>query len=246
MNRNETELPFDFRDELRREGPIEVEGIEYSADTLIEKLRPLVEDKRWERIESVVQNRTWNLMTVTEQLYDIGNLSAVMRSAESFGFLPFTVLDRKGSEYKKSDRISKGSEKWLHIRHEHDTTDCVKSLQAKGYQVMATSLENSIPIQEVDFSKPTALVFGNERDGISKEMAAAADATIQIPMQGFTQSFNISVAAALCFQTAFNARNSALGNSGDMNDGEKMNLMAQYLMRSIGSPEKNAQILARS
>ena len=246
MNRNESELPFDFRDELKRTGSIEVEGVQYAAELLIEKLRPLVEGKRWERIEAVVQNRTWNLMTVTEQLYDIGNLSAVMRSAESFGFLPFTVLDRAGSEYKKSDRISKGSEKWLHISHEHDTAACVKGLQEKGYQVMATSLENSIPISDVDFSKPTALVFGNERDGISREMSELADARIQIPMQGFTQSFNISVAAALCFQQAFNRRTDLLGKSGDMKNEEKMNLLAQYLMRSIGSPEKIAQILARS
>lgn len=246
MLKNETELPFDFRDELRREGLIEVMGHSYNADDLIEKLRPLVEDKRWGRIESVVQNRTWNIMTITEQLYDIGNLSAVMRSAESFGFLPFSVLDREGSEYKKSDRISKGSEKWLHISHEHNMESCVKTAQQAGYQVLATSLKNSQPISEYDFSKPTAFVFGNERDGVSPEMLGLVDGCIQIPMQGFTQSFNISVAAALCFQWAHQDRVQKLGHSGDLTESEKRNLLAQYLMRSIGAPEKLQQILARS
>ena len=69
MKRNTLDLPFDFRDELKRTGAIEILGKEYSAEELIEKLRPLVVDRRWERILSVVENRTWGVMTITEQLW---------------------------------------------------------------------------------------------------------------------------------------------------------------------------------
>lgn len=242
-SRTESELSFDFQNALLRQGPFRVGDKEYSAEDVVEKLLPLVEPRRLDRIDQVIASRTYNVTTVTEQLYDVGNISAVMRSAESFGFLSFRILDKAGSLYKQSDRISRGSEKWLDLQHSNDIRGSLRALKTKGFKLYGTSLDNSRPIEELDFSVPVAIVFGNERDGLSPESQAEMDQCFHLPMQGFTQSFNISVAAALCFQHIHRERTEKLGSSGDLTDFEKLSLRAQYLMRSVGLGPKLQMIL---
>src|SRR5690606_7690948 len=105
---------------------------------------------------------------------------------------------------------------------------CVGFLKEQGYRVLATDLEASHSIDEIDFTQKTALVFGNERDGISDEMHALADGTVRIPMLGFAQSFNISVAAALCFQYVLQDRIRRRGSQGDLTERERTILRAAY------------------
>lgn len=88
-------------------------------------------------------------------------------------------------------------EKWLRLRRWSNSTDCWKKLKAEGLQICVTSLQSSKPLQEIDWSRPTALVLGNEKDGVSPELLAHADERVIIPMDGFVQSLNISVAGAV-------------------------------------------------
>ena len=127
------------------------------------------------------------------------------------------------------------------------TRECVTELKRQGFQVIATHLdERAVPLSSVDVTRPTAIVYGNERDGISKEMIELCDQTVIIPMQGFVQSFNISVAAAISLYHISRERELKLGVRGDLNDVEKAILKAEFSLRSSKNPEKLIEeILAR-
>jgi tRNA (guanosine-2'-O-)-methyltransferase len=229
---------LDFKNSLQTSGEFLLAGHKWSASELLESLKPFLTAERIERISSVMPQRTFNVAVVGEHLHDIGNISAVMRSAESFGFLPFHIIEQKEAKYKRSDRISKGSEKWLDIHKWKDTSECLRALKKSGHQIVVTTLEGSQPMHTVDFSKPTAIVLGNEKTGVSPEAIAEADIRAAIPMNGFTQSFNISVAAAIIFYHAFTDRSKKLGSSGDLTADVLKRIEAQYYLRTLDSAEE--------
>ncbi len=222
---------------LWREGSLEIKGKNFTAEEVVARLGDRLTEERKTRINQVIEHRSYSVACVGEHLYDIGNISAVMRSFESYGFLPFHIIERDGSRYKKSDRISKGTEKWLDIHKSNETVTAVMGLQKSGYKVYATSLETTHEWQDIDFSQKVAIVFGNERDGISTEMKNSVDGIFKIPMYGFAQSFNISVAASIVFSNIHRERLEKLGKSGDLTEDEKMHLRASYYLRTCDRPE---------
>ncbi len=232
-------LPDIFNHQIRKDGFVNINGHEIANEDVIKKLGPLLTAERKSRIEHVLIDRTFDITTVAEHLYDIGNISAVMRSAESYGFMPFHILEKKGSRYKKSDRISKGTEKWLDIERRELLNDEITTLKSRGFKIYATSLNASHVIEEIDFTQKSAVVFGNEKDGVSPEMIEHADGTFMIPMYGFAQSFNISVAAAITFSHIHRIRKTKLGASGNLTLLEKTAVMAHYYLRSVESPERH-------
>lgn len=204
------------------------------VDTLAEYLTP----ERAQRIERILDGRTYRLATVVEGVVNMGNVSAVMRSAEALGVQPFHVVTG-AARFKNSRRTSQGAEKWLDVYRWVDPSACVRHLRETGYRIVVTHLdERSIPIGAVDFSKPTAVVFGNERDGASEAMLEGADEHVIIPMPGFTQSFNISVAAAVTLYHAVLDRQARLGGYGDLTEGERAELRAEFYLRSVRSADR--------
>lgn len=235
---------LDYKNRLQREGTYEMgrrqsgDKVYLSPAEIVSSLSGVITDERRARIDSVLDGRTFNVAVVAEHLCDIGNINAVMRSAESFGFLPVHILERPGQKYKKSERVSKGSEKWLDLYRSQDNVGALKELKSKGYQIVATTLKDAVPVESVDFSKPTAIILGNEKDGVSPEATELADVRAAIPMSGFTQSFNISVAASILFYHIHRERTIKLGRSGDLTDDEKQHLRAQYYLRTLDSAEQ--------
>ena len=219
-------------DRFPHSDPIECgQGERLSAAQIIDRLAPFVSDERKSRIDHVISNRTYSLAVVLENIYDRGNASAVMRSAEAMGFASIHMIEG-GERFKAANRVTQGADKWLDIKKYKSTTEGVKALKERGYKVCVTTLEASKPIDEIDFSQPTALVLGNEKDGVSQEMLEAADERILIPMQGFVQSYNISVAGALCLYHVLQDRKRRLGQSGDLTDEQREILKATYYLRS--------------
>ncbi len=171
----------------------------FSAQQLIEKLKDHVTPERFEKIQKVASLRLPQMAVVLEDIYDRGNASAVMRSAEAFGFYQMHMIERQ-EKFKESKRVTQGAHKWLHIQKWNSTLGCIKALKAEGRKIYVTHLDpKAMPLQEVDVSSPFALCFGNEKDGATPELLKLADQTVFIPMRGFVQSFNISVAAAISF-----------------------------------------------
>jgi len=229
-----------YKAQVLRDGDFHLAGRDVSAVEVIERLSGVLTDARKERIEKVIRGRTYNVAAVSEHLYDVGNMSAVMRSAECFGFMPFHIIERPGASYKMSDRISRGTEKWLDIhihRGPNGTVDCFSSLRRDGFKIYATDLNATTTIDEIDFTQNVAIVFGNEKDGISAEARANADGRILIPMYGFAQSLNISVAAALLFSHVHRRRSEVRGASGDLTPREREVLTAHYYLRTLDAAE---------
>ena len=101
--------------------------------------------------------------------------------------------------------IAMGAEKWVDINRFSSIQDCVTNLKRKGYQIIATTPHNdSCLLHEFDITKPSALFFGTERDGLSEEVMQQADGFLKIPMVGYTESLNISVSAAIIIQDVTN------------------------------------------
>ncbi len=184
--------------------------------------------------------RTKSIVTVMDGIYDKGNVSAVMRSVEALGFLDVHVCETQEG-FKASNRITQGTDKWLNVTKWADAKPCADALKARGFQIVSTDLNAAVPLSEVDFSIPTAIVFGNERDGVCKEFLEASDKNVIIPMHGFAQSFNISVAAAITLYHISLVREGHA--NGDLTPSEQEFLYADYLVRCF---EKPGQILEHS
>lgn len=166
------------------------------ASDIINWLGPMLTADRRHRIDTVICQRTRKLVPVLENLYDRGNASAVIRSAEGLGIQDFHIIETN-DQFKKANRVTRGAEGWVDIWKWKNVSDCFACLRKQGFKILGASLENSLPIGEVSFLEPTAVVFGNEKEGLSEQALQGVDQRICIPMFGFSQSFNISVAAAL-------------------------------------------------
>ena len=171
-------------------------------DYLTDKFSEFISEERKQNIEEVLSNRTSFLSVVIEDLVDPHNVNAIFRTGECMGVQDFHVIDNE-QYFHVGKGVSKGSTKWIDI-HRHDQDDfkntgrCITSLKEKGYQLVVTSpAAAAVSVEDIDLSKPIALVLGNERDGVSEEMKTKADQLISIPTFGFTESFNVSVAGAI-------------------------------------------------
>ncbi|POY39675.1 rRNA methyltransferase [Flavobacterium alvei] len=167
-------------------------------------LENILTDNRKERFLNVLQNRTKHFTVVVEDVFQMHNASAVMRSCEVFGIQELNVIEQRfGKSIDKE--IAMGAQKWVDINKFDNVTNCIDSLKSQGYQIIATTPhENDCLLEDFDISKPSALFFGTERDGLSEEVLQKADGFLKIPMVGFTESLNISVSAAIIIQNLTN------------------------------------------
>ncbi|MFP5520626.1 MAG: TrmH family RNA methyltransferase [Bdellovibrionia bacterium] len=204
---------------------------------VLDKIGPLLTEARRQKIKQVISGRNFSNAVVLESIYDRGNISAVMRSAEGMGFANIHVIETQ-EKFKESARVTQGADKWVEVQKWKSTTEAIKNLKAQGHRIIVTHLEAAKPLHEIDFSTPTALVLGNEKDGVSAEMIAAADERVIIPMSGFVQSFNISVAGALCFYQISQDLLRRKQQVGDLSEEQKKILEAYYYLRTQDSAEK--------
>lgn len=167
-------------------------------------LENILTDNRKERFLNVLKNRTNHFTIAVEDVFQMHNTSAVMRSCEVFGIQELNVIEQR---YGKSidKQIAMGAQKWVDITTYEKPSACVQTLRNKGYQIIATTPhENDCLLENFDISKPSALFFGTEIDGLSEEIMKEADGFLKIPMVGFTESLNISVSAAIIIQNLTN------------------------------------------
>ena len=216
------------------------EKIEYkpghfsTVENVLTKIWPLLTPDRQRKIENVVAKRCFSIPVVLESIYDRGNISAVMRTAEGLGFSNFHVIETQ-EKFKNSQRVTQGADKWVETKKWKTSKEAIEYFKKNKIRICVTSLEASKPIHEIDFSTPLALVLGNEKQGISKEMFEAADERVIIPMPGFVQSFNISVAGALCLYQIYQTRLHKLGKNEDVTSEQIEILKAEYALRTLDS-----------
>ena len=163
-------------------------------------LETILTDNRKQRFLEVLSKRTNHFTIAMEDIFQLHNTSAVMRSCEVFGIQELNVIEER---YTKSidKEIAMGAQKWVDVNRFENISNCISSLKNKGFQIIATTPhENDCLLDDFDISKPSAFFFGTERDGLSDEVLQNADGFLKIPMSGFTESLNISVSAAIIIQ----------------------------------------------
>ncbi|MFT5752515.1 MAG: tRNA (guanosine-2'-O-)-methyltransferase [Flavobacteriales bacterium] len=167
---------------------------------LLEYLQSFLTERRIALFDKVLKERTGHLTVAVEDVYQLHNTSAVIRSCESFGVQELHVIEEVNA--KRIDReIAMGAQKWVDVRRHSSAVDCIQSLKEQGYRIVATSPhKNAYRLEDFDVTQKAAIFFGRETEGLSDVVLAAADDFIYIPMVGFTESLNISVSAAITLQ----------------------------------------------
>ena len=167
---------------------------------LLEHLESYLTDNRRERFQKVLAQRTKHFTVATEDVYQLHNTSAVIRSCDVFGIQEVNIVEEVNS--KRIDReIAMGAQKWVDFNRYHTTKSCIEDLRAQGYQIVATSPHaEDCDLIDFDITKKSCFFFGRETEGLSQQVIDGADCFLKIPMVGFTESLNISVSAAIILQ----------------------------------------------
>ena len=178
-------------------------------------LRPHLTDARAARIEQVLAHRLAGLTAVVENLHDPHNGAAAIRSLEAVGLQDFHAITAR-EPFSAQGGITLRADQWIDL-HEHPSTRAAYGqLREAGFALWAAAPGGETPLEQLPVDRPLALVFGNERDGLTGEALESADGRFFIPMQGFTGSFNLSVSAALSVYVTAARFRARLGSPGDL------------------------------
>ena len=169
-------------------------------EELLTYLEEFISEERRDRFITVLKERTKFITVAIEDVFQMHNTSAVVRSCESFGIQEAHIIEgRFGKRLDKN--IAMGAQQWVDINRYHSSAEALEHLKANGYRIIATTPhDNATLLTEFDFDSKIALFFGTEKEGLSDEVLSNADSFLRIPMVGFTESLNISVSAAIILQ----------------------------------------------
>lgn len=208
----------------------------------IDYLEQFVTEKRRDLFHQVLNERTRHFTVAIEDIYQPHNASAVVRSCDIFGVQDVHVIENKYKFYA-SNRVAKGAQKWLDFslyneKDKNNSLECISELREKGYKIIATTPHNeSCLLHEFDVIEKSAFFFGVEKEGLSKDVMDNADGYLKIPMVGFTESLNISVAAAIILQD-LNQKLKASDVDWQLSETEKKSKYLEWLEKSIKSIDK--------
>ena len=202
--------------------------------SLLKYLETYLTENRKERFEHVLSQRTKHFTVAIEDVYQLHNTSAVIRSCDVFGIQDVHIIEERN--LKKIDReIAMGAQKWVDVNRYHSVEDCITEVRRQGYQIIATTPhENDSVLRDFDISKKSCFFFGRETEGLSEEVMHQADGFLKIPMVGFTESLNISVSAAIVLQhVASELRQSDI--AWGLSDEEKNEKKLDWIKKTIKS-----------
>lgn len=212
---------------------------------LVEYLSGFITHQRREAFERVLQQRTRYVTVVLEDIYQPHNASAVLRSMDCFGIQDAHIIENS-NEYRINPDVALGASKWLSLMRYNEpgnnTNRALAHLKDMGYRLVATTPHQQ-DVELPDFSLEdgkTALLFGTEMQGLSQQALSMADGYLRIPMYGFTESFNISVSAAIIL---YELKKKLVHSSVKwaLDEEEKTDLMLEWLKKSI----KRSDLLIR-
>lgn len=175
---------------------------EDNRQELTEFLATFITEHKIELIETVLAQRTKFITVVLEDIYQPHNASAVVRTADCFGIQDVNVIEGR-NKYDPNPQVLQGSAKWVDIiKHEgagNNTAACFTKLKEQGFRIVGTTPHREgISLPDFEIDQPIALVFGTEETGLSDFAMEHVDDFLRIPMYGFTESYNLSVSAAIC------------------------------------------------
>lgn len=203
---------------------------------IVQALAPYVSEARQARLRAVIEARSRSVTLVLEEVVNDHNGAAILRTADAFGLMEVHVIPGPAG-FKVSRKVAQGSQKWLDA-HRHESVDvCYDDLRERGFEIWASAVHGEArPLEQLPMDRPLALVFGNEHDGVSPEAIAAADGRFHVPMYGFVESLNVSVAAALSLAEVTRARRKG-GHWTPLGEEEKEELLARWFTQSVRAAE---------
>jgi tRNA (guanosine-2'-O-)-methyltransferase len=201
-------------------------------EAVIEALSDVVSAERLERIDQVLAARLTSVVGVVEDVYDPHNGAAVIRTAEALGLAGLHVIET-GLRFQAAKGITRGCHRWMAVERWPSARASVAALHARGFRVLATAPGATTTVETVDVDRPIAVVFGNEHAGLPAATVAACDGAIALPMYGFTQSFNLSVSAALALAQLAARRRAHLGALGDLSPDARRHLRARWMALKV-------------
>ncbi len=206
-------------------------------DPRYEALLPFLSEERIARFERVLDQRTRHLTVVMENVFQSRNASAVMRSCDGFGLQDVHLIEDI-NPWVPNRGVSKGTNAWLTLHRYRSAADptaaCLDRLRRTGYQIAVTSPHvDGYDVTDLPIDRPVAVVMGTEWEGVSERMLAEADLHVAIPMHGFAESLNISVAAAVVIHELNRRLRELPRERWSLSEGEKRELRAQWAMASV-------------
>jgi len=228
------------------------------VNTAIKVLEPYVNTNRQERISGILKQRTKRTKFLFENPSNPSNVWACLRTIDSFGIQNVDVIiesgrysGKQGLSQKRGMRTAVGSAQWLSLTNHASTLKAIREIRdMQGYKIYASDLSpDSVDVRDIDWDDgPICVVMGNEESGISEEMRSLADKTFTLPMCGFAESFNLSVATSITL--AHMSANSVDGNGplqpGDLDPNEYDYLYLKGLLNSLAQKRMGIALLRQN
>lgn len=211
-------------------------------EELYSYLSNCISDNKRKKFEEISALRTRHVTVVLEDIYQPQNASAVLRTSECLGLQDVHIIENR-NKYNLNPDVVMGSSKWINIHRyrgeEKNTSECLRSLKNKGYRIVATTPHtDDVTIDKLDVAKgKIALIFGTEIEGLSSEAMSHADEFVRIPMYGFTESFNISVSAAICLYSIVERLRQEPETLWKLSDEELLEIKLQWARNNLYRPE---------
>jgi tRNA (guanosine-2'-O-)-methyltransferase len=197
---------------------------------VVELLEPLVLEARRARLKSVIDHRVASVTVILDAPHDPHNGAAIVRSCEAFGVSTLHIVEAK-EPFLVAASVARSAEKWVDVRCYRRAEAAIAVARAAKMELVAARTDGELLPADLASIPRLALVLGNERDGISEALVAAATRSVRVPMRGFVESLNVSVTAAVLLAAAI------AGRPGDLDETERARLYARGLYFSVGRAE---------
>lgn len=201
-------------------------GAAWDAERIIEKLEPLVLERRRARIEQVIAGRLGSVTLLLDELYDPHNRAAIVRSCDAFGVQELHSV-QPAADFSVHHGVAAGTERWVDVNAYRTHRGAVDHLLSRGFELVQTHPEGELTPDELATLPRFALILGNEHRGIDPVFTRAASRSVRVPMRGFVESLNVSVSAAVLLAAATRHR------SGDLAANRRRHLYARALFHSV-------------
>ncbi len=218
-------------------------------EKLLEALYQIITPEKIEKFDRIASERTRHITVAVENLYQEHNASAVIRSCDCFGIQDVHIIE-KNNRFSLNKDIALGAGQWVSHFHYSDplypTTNCINKLKSKGYKIVATTPHtDAYTINQLPINEPLALLFGTEHTGLSEKALECSDYQVKIPMVGFTESFNISVSAAIIINTLRTRLEEQNKVDWKLNKKEQTELKIEWCKNIIKNPDNVVKDLIR-
>jgi len=206
----------------------------------------VITQRRTERIDDILLRKQPMLQVMLDNVHSSQNLSAIIRSCDGVGVLNIYYSTKENESIHIHKTITQGAHRWTHRYRmkDEDKVTFLKQKKMEGFQVIVTHLEErAVSFRNIDYTKPTLLVMGNEKEGVSSEIIAQADEVIIIPMQGMVQSLNVSVATALIlYEAQRQLENAGYYDSTKMSKEKREEIKAAWVHRENATRKSQGEL----